>query len=107
MNKIIPALLFTLLSEMVFAEDSIDELTKQCNLGNAQSCNLLGIKYAEGKEVGQDLPKAIEIFSKACDSNSSEACNNLGFIHSGEYPNFIDEAKTRTWRWLFQSRTLL
>jgi len=74
--------------------------TKACDAGSADGCNNLGVMYETGRGVGmnsheedcehflsnschygQDYPKAVELFSKACDAGISDGCSNLGDMY--------------------------
>ena len=62
-------------NDTVFAADldSIEHLAKMADRGNAEAAIKLGIKYAKGDGVPQNISKAIEWFNKAFKSGSSEA----------------------------------
>ncbi len=58
--------------------NDIKALEENCNNGNAESCNSLGVLYAKGEGVKQDYKKSVELFTKACNMNIALACFNLG-----------------------------
>lgn len=52
-----------------------------CTLGNASSCNSLGLKYARGEGVPQDFARAVKFFERACNDRTVEGCVNLGSMY--------------------------
>lgn len=56
----------------------IAENMLQCSKTNYAACALLGYKYSLGEGVAQDLKKAGELFTKACDGGDAAGCSNLG-----------------------------
>ena len=71
-------LLITLSSVDVASAQTVEELTEQCQQGNAGGCFYLGVMYVEGTGVRQDAVTAVELFRKACDGQYAAACFNLG-----------------------------
>jgi hypothetical protein len=55
----------------VASAQSVTQLEKMCNSGNAAACLDLGVKYAEGEGVRQDKFKAVELYQKACDGGNA------------------------------------
>jgi hypothetical protein len=49
-----------------------------CTAGNGEACKGLGVLYANGLGVAQDLPRAAELFSKSCNKGNVRGCFNLG-----------------------------
>ncbi|MFC2344547.1 tetratricopeptide repeat protein [Campylobacter sp.] len=47
-----------------------------------KSCYNLGILYSNGQGVKQDIKKAVELFSKACEAGDIKGCYNLGFSYA-------------------------
>jgi len=70
MKKII--VMFLLLSNILLGFDFFNEskelaYDKMCNIANdANSCNKLGIIYANNSYAKQSMPKALKLFNKAC-----------------------------------------
>ena len=65
-----------------------EEMTKQCQKGNAPACVLLGIMYDNGEGVKQDSFKAAELYRQAwelyrqaCDGKDANGCFNLGVMY--------------------------
>jgi len=48
----------------------------------AGSCNHMGFLFLAGREVPQDMPRAVGLFGKACDLGEATACSNLGAMYS-------------------------
>jgi TPR repeat protein len=51
------------------------ECLQQCNKGNAQSCNRLGVAVLRD---GGEVAVARKAFARACDADDAEGCKNLG-----------------------------
>ncbi len=60
---------------------NIPVIQKTCNDGDATACQLLGVLYATGEEVKQNMPKAIKYFEKSCDGDDGGACTQLGALY--------------------------
>jgi TPR repeat protein len=57
-------------------------LQKACNLGNTDSCGLLGDLYYYGNGgVAQDYEQTRLLDKQACDGGSIESCGNLGSLY--------------------------
>ncbi len=50
---------------------------KACDAGYAPSCNGLGVLFAEGRGVGQDLAQAAQLYHAACVAGASTGCEHL------------------------------
>jgi len=50
---------------------------------DAQSCSRLGVLFAEGRGVAQDLGRAQALLKKACDSGYENACRHLAKYRGG------------------------
>lgn len=57
-------------------------LNELCSKKNLSACYQLGLCYQGGVGVIQDIEKAIELYTIACDGNIADACNNLGAVES-------------------------
>jgi hypothetical protein len=64
-------------------EGDFTDCTAQCDAGNGDSCNTLGVIYQRGagKDVPQSYPKAEAAFLKACGKNRAAACGNLANLY--------------------------
>jgi TPR repeat protein len=71
MRKLLPIVL-VLFASQVFGE-SIAELRKKAEAGDAQSQNNLGVKYANGEGVLKDFKEAVKWFRKAAEQENKEA----------------------------------
>lgn len=58
--------------------DEISKLQKECRNGDAEHCTDLAFAYANGRGIEQDLKKAIELYTKACEKDPL-ACANLSY----------------------------
>jgi len=77
---------------------------KACEAGSAEGCNDLGTMYLAGRgvglnsseincekwnydqcSIGKDYPKALSLFSRACDAGSVDGCFYLGSMYSEGY----------------------
>lgn len=58
-----------------------EELTRQCQKGNATGGVNLGRMYGQGKGITQDYVKAVEFYRKACDGQNAIGCYNLGVMY--------------------------
>ena len=56
-------------------------LEKACNIGNMDSCGLLGDLYYFGHGVDQDYEQTRLLDKQACDGGSMESCGNLGYLY--------------------------
>ena len=50
---------------------------KACDAGYAPSCNGLGVLFAEGRGVAQDLAQAAQLYHGACAAGASTGCEHL------------------------------
>jgi TPR repeat protein len=57
------------------AGDDPEQCLQQCNKGDAQSCNRLGVALLH---QGGDVALARQAFAKACNADDAEGCKNLG-----------------------------
>jgi TPR repeat protein len=90
--------------------------SKACEEGSADGCTNLGTMYLAGRGVGmfskdadpfgadcksicdeaKDYPKALTLFSKACDTGSADGCFYLGSMYSEAYGVTEDESMALT-----------
>ena len=59
-----------------------DPRAARCKAGDAEACHNLANDLAFDTERADDLPLAIELFTRACALDRGEACHDLGLIHS-------------------------
>lgn len=55
-----------------------------CEKKNAGACNNAGLVYqngVKGSAIEKDMPKAVEMFTKACDYGHKNGCFNLSTIY--------------------------
>ena len=60
---------------------NIPVIQKTCNDGDATACQLLGVLYATGEEVKQNMAKSIKYFEKSCDGDDGGGCTQLGALY--------------------------
>ncbi|MCG3769875.1 MAG: putative beta-lactamase HcpC [Nitrosomonadaceae bacterium] len=66
----------------VASAETPQELTTQCQKGEAAACFNLGYMYGNGTGVTQDDFKAVELYRKACDGQNATGCSNLGTMYA-------------------------
>ena len=66
---------------MAAAQQSIEQLTRGCNLGNAASCTSLGFLYDRGDGVTQSFPRAAELYEQGCEGGDGLGCMGLGLLY--------------------------
>ena len=65
----------------VASAETPQELTTQCQKGEAAACFNLGYMYGNGTGVTQDDFKAVELYRKACDGKDGGGCWQLGWMY--------------------------
>jgi TPR repeat protein len=65
----------------------------KCDAGEASACFSLGEMYRDGKGVGKDVAKAVNLFVKACDGSLAEACDELRRLYTVGKEVGKDEAR--------------
>lgn len=65
-------LLVTLGTVGTASAETPEELTKQCQSGDAKGCFSPGRSYQHGDGVKQDFFKAVEFYRKACDGQDAQ-----------------------------------
>ncbi|WP_342722022.1 caspase family protein [Bradyrhizobium sp. B097] len=68
-------------------------LTKAADAGYAPAQGKLGMYFATGRGVVEDMPRAFELFSKAAAAGQPDAISNLGAMYSNGYFVKKDEAR--------------
>lgn len=71
---------------------------ESCRLGNSYSCYNAGLSYYVGSKVTEDPPKALALYTRACDldEEQDEACEDVGdFLSKGEDGITVDAARAR------------
>lgn len=61
-------------------QGDVRDCTIQCEKGNAESCNTLGVMFVVGEGVATNKAEAAQLFAKSCDSGLAAACGNVGFL---------------------------
>jgi TPR repeat protein len=59
----------------------VSECIPRCKTGDAGSCATLGVMYANGNGVPQDLKQGATLLKKACDLGDENGCANLGALY--------------------------
>ena len=66
-------------------EKAFELFDKSCKEGNFRSCSNLGLMYATGDGVSQNIAKAKEILTQTCEKEKGEktaiSCDNLKFVN--------------------------
>lgn len=73
-----------------------DSTARACDAGTAGACTDLGVLYAEGKGVTQDLPRARSLYQRACDGGNSPGCTNLGNMYNNGSGGPQDAVRARS-----------
>lgn len=55
---------------------------KACGAGHGPSCNIVGLRYADGRGVPADPERAVVNFRRSCDLAHGRGCYNLGLSYS-------------------------
>lgn len=76
------------------AECTLAELERGCAERVLLACNLLGVAYARGQIVEQDLARAVQLWDDACVSGHGRACFNLAGARGLDHPDAWLEAMT-------------
>ncbi len=63
------------------SSDLIQEFKVGCDKGSARGCFILGMMYAEGQGVKQDVFQAADLYRKACDGGEALGCVSLGLMY--------------------------
>ena len=59
---------------LLACQDAERRYQQACDGGDMQGCYNLGVSYATGEGVTQDLDRALSLFQQACDGGFVEAC---------------------------------
>ena len=75
------------LNQAVWADDVSDfqKTLQAAKQGNAQAQLYLGVMYAQGRGVRQDLVLAQEWFGKACQNGYQNGCDNYQRLKAAGY----------------------
>lgn len=79
-HAFIAVALMALLPEGARAQTRVQELTRECDAKNWQSCVLLGFRYRDGEGVPKDPVKAGALQEKACNAGYGGGCVSLAFL---------------------------
>jgi len=52
-----------------------------CDKGNEHSCNALAFCYLRGKNIKQDVNKALSLYKYSCKTGLKNACYTLGLLY--------------------------
>lgn len=63
------------------SKPDITTLESDAAFGNAEAQYQLALRYQDGTGTPQNLPKAIELFTKAAEQNHAKALHSLGFLY--------------------------
>ena len=77
--------------------DSIEELKKRADAGDAEAMFKLGLMYAKGEGVTLDIDKAREWWEKAADAGHAVAMFNLGVMYYKGIGVPVDKKEARKW----------
>jgi TPR repeat protein len=74
--------------------DDLAECAEQCELAQAQSCRLLASFYEFGKSGTKvDKPRALELYTKACDGGDAIGCSSAGYLYDVPNPPIPPDMK--------------
>jgi TPR repeat protein len=73
-----------------------DSTARACDAGTAAACTDLGVLYAEGKAVTQDLTRARSLYQRACDGGNAPGCTNLGNMYNNGSGGPQDAVRARS-----------
>ncbi|MEW6403665.1 MAG: tetratricopeptide repeat protein [Chloroflexota bacterium] len=62
------------------SEDAVEKELKDCELGSAISCNIMGNRYANSNDAQEQL-KGASYYRKACDKDYATSCSNLAYLY--------------------------
>ena len=66
---------------------AFNSFSKSCKEGNLQSCSNVGLMYALGEGVAQNIEKATKLLTKSCKKEKSDgpkvSCENLKYVQQG------------------------
>ncbi|MDR1276652.1 MAG: sel1 repeat family protein [Candidatus Accumulibacter sp.] len=63
-----------------FSDKKLEQLEKECDAGEATSCEEAGVRYAQARGVTRDASMAQKFHEKACDGGVPASCTYLGFL---------------------------
>ena len=67
--------------------DTIEEIKKTCNAGDAKSCKIMGDLTRAGLGVDKDKAKAEYYYDRACFDGNKDACKELEIMKKDESPS--------------------
>ena len=71
-------LFLAVFSRAIFGADSVDELRKKAEAGDAAAQYNLGVMYANGNGVLSDSAEAVRWYRKSAKQGNADAQSNLG-----------------------------
>ena len=66
------------------------DCSRQCEAGDAGSCEVLATMHLAGVGVSEDLAKAESLYALACDGGSAEGCYQLGHSYRDGWAGAVD-----------------
>ncbi len=67
--------------QSLWSPPSINSLEQDAAQGDAEAQYQLALRYKNGTGTPQNLPKAIELFTKAAEQNHAKALHSLGYLY--------------------------
>ncbi len=71
----------------------LEECTIQCNKGDANSCDNLGLMFFMGRSAEQSYSQAFKFLKVGCDQGSGRACGNLAVLYENGQGTTQDSMK--------------
>lgn len=71
-------------ADAVYASDhssNIEMEQQKCDMGNSETCFILGGMFAKGMGVQQDYLLAADFYKKACDGGVADGCSSLAGMY--------------------------
>ncbi len=65
------------LKQITTTSNSLNSNIQNCNAGNGEACNIVGVSYDKKK----DYSTAKTYYEKGCNLNNGLACSNLGYLY--------------------------
>jgi hypothetical protein len=64
------------------AQDMLRETRRSCEGGEIASCTVLGLIYESGAAGTRDVPRALELYQRACDAGLAEGCTRVALVQT-------------------------
>ena len=62
-------------------KETVDYLTKACNLNHSKACYNLAVRYNNADGVEKNPSRAALLYEKSCDLGYPKSCYNLGIMY--------------------------